>query len=231
MVSNDTIQQALQRLELIVSHEEKLYKMLEIYLELFPAKDSYLIRYSPLGYLGEGVFYLSKTEGVHIGEIREDIRSFPIIFSAISEKKAKYCTGIEYLKQVSIKYTISSHFNSLLVIPICHDSFVFGYICSSDFEENTIVDDNLLSSFTYFGKLVGKLIISTQEHNVVRLLSKRELEVMRRISLGESTKEMASSMKISELTINQYVKSAIKKLDATNRSHAIGELFRLGYIL
>ncbi|WP_045520511.1 response regulator transcription factor [Neobacillus niacini] len=230
MVSNYTIQQALQRLELIISHEEKLYKMLEIYLELFPAKDSYLIRYSPLGYLGEGVFYLSETEGVHIGEIREDIRSFPIIFSAISEKKAKYCTGIEYLKQVSIKYTISSNFNSLLVIPICYDSFVFGYICSSEFEENTTIDDNLLSSFTYFGKLVGKLII-TQEHNVARLLSKRELEVMRRISLGESTKEMASTMKISELTINQYVKTAIKKLGATNRSHAIGELFRLGYIL
>ncbi|EKN66900.1 transcriptional regulator [Neobacillus bataviensis LMG 21833] len=231
MVSNYTIQQELQRLEFILRHEEKLFNMLEIYLELFPVKDSYLVRYSPLGYLGEGVFYRSETEGVHIGEIREDIRSFPIIFSAISEKKAKYCTGLEYLKQVSIKYTISSNLNALLVIPICYDSFVFGYICSSDFNENTTIDDKLISSFTYFGKLVGKLIMSTQEHDVARLLSKRELEVMRRISLGESTKEMASTMKISELTINQYVKTAIKKLGATNRSHAIGELFRRGYIL
>ncbi|SOC42725.1 response regulator transcription factor [Ureibacillus acetophenoni] len=231
MVSNYTIQQAVQNLENIVSHEEKLYKILEIYLDLFPVKNSYLLRYSPLGFLGEGVFYLSEDEGVHIGEIREDIRSFPIIYSAISEKRAKYCTGLEYLKQVSIKYTIPSNHNSLLVVPIYNDAFVFAYICSSDFKENTTIDNKLLEAFTYYGNLVGKLLGNTQEHQVEKLLSRRELEVLRRISYGESTKEMASTMNISELTINQYVKTAIQKLGAHNRSHAIGELFRRGYIL
>lgn len=231
MVSNYTIQQALQGLELIVSHEEKLFKILEIYLDLFPTTNAYLVRYSPLGYLAEGVIFLSETEGVHIGEIRDDIRSFPIIFSAIREKKAKFCTGLEYLKQVSIKYSIPSNNNSLLVVPIYYDSFVFGYICSSDFKENSTVDDELLSSFTYYGKLIGRVLTNKQELEEARLLSRRELEVMRRIALGESTKEMANTMHISELTINQYVKTAVKKLGAKNRSHAVGELFRRGIIL
>ncbi|KKK39197.1 transcriptional regulator [Mesobacillus campisalis] len=228
MVSNYTIQQAIQGLEDIASHEEQLFKVLETYMALFPVKNSYLVRYSPIGYLAEGVIYLSETEGVHIGEIREDIRSFPLIYSAINEKKAKYCKGVEYLKQVSIKYTIPSTMNSLLVVPICCGSFVFGYICSSDFEEDTLIDDQLLSSFTDYGKLVGKMLTSTEERQAARLLSRRELEVMRRIALGESTKEMASTMNISELTINQYVKTAVKKLGAKNRSHAVGELFRRG---
>ncbi|WP_410718707.1 response regulator transcription factor [Brevibacillus sp. SIMBA_040] len=62
------------------------------------------------------------------------------------------------------------------------------------------------------------------------LLSKRELEVMRKIAWGESTKEMADSMEIREVTVKQYVKTAIKKLGAQNRSHAVGELFRRGFI-
>ncbi|MFC7393453.1 LuxR C-terminal-related transcriptional regulator [Scopulibacillus cellulosilyticus] len=53
---------------------------------------------------------------------------------------------------------------------------------------------------------------------------------MKIISWGESTIEMADSMSISELAVKQYVKTAMKKLGAQNRSHAIGELFRRGII-
>ncbi|WP_353051299.1 response regulator transcription factor [Fictibacillus enclensis] len=56
------------------------------------------------------------------------------------------------------------------------------------------------------------------------------MEVMKRISWGESTKEMANSMEISELTVKQYVKTAIKKLGAHNRSHAVVELVPKGII-
>ncbi|MEH7505076.1 helix-turn-helix transcriptional regulator [Neobacillus drentensis] len=230
MVSHYTIQQSIQRLESFSSHEERLFKILEIYMELFPVLDSYLLRYSPLGYLAEGVIFLNSTGGVHIGEIRDDIRSFPIIFSAISEKKAKYCTGLEYLKQMSSKYSITSNFNSLLVVPICRGRFVFGYICTSEFEENAIIDDQMLTSFTLYGKLVGEVITSLNNEDSIQILSRREFEVMRKIASGESTKEMSVSMEISELTINQYVKTAIKKLGAKNRSHAVGELFRNGII-
>jgi len=230
MVSYYTIQQSVQGLESTSSHEEQLFKSLEIYMELFPVLNSYLLRYSPLGYLAEGVIFLDSTGCVHIGEIRDDIRSIPIIFSAISEKKAKFCRGIEYLKQMGSKYSIPSNFNSLLVVPICFGSFVFGYICSSDFEEETMINDQLLSSFTIYGKLVGKVIASWNNKEDTQQLSRRELEVMKRIAFGESTKEMADHMKISELTINQYVKTAVKKLGAKNRSHAVGELFRKGII-
>ncbi|WML31224.1 helix-turn-helix transcriptional regulator [Neobacillus sp. OS1-32] len=229
MVLYDTILQSIQRLESPISHEEQLVKILEIYMELFPVLDSYLLRYSPLGYLAEGIIFLNSTGGVHIGEIRDDIRSIPIIFSAIRERKAKYCTGSEYLKQMSNKYTISSKNNSLLVVPIFYHSFVFGYICSSEFKLGTIMDDQLLSAFTLYGKLVGKVIAGNNDDEI-QFLSRRELEVMKRIATGESTKEMADQMAISELTINQYVKSAIKKLGAKNRAHAVGELFRKGII-
>jgi DNA-binding NarL/FixJ family response regulator len=78
--------------------------------------------------------------------------------------------------------------------------------------------------------LVGKYMEQSEDLKESPNLSKRELEVMRKISWGESMKEMAATMEISELTVKQYVKSAIKKLGAHNRSHAVGELLRKGII-
>lgn len=230
MISNYTIERSIQRLKSSLSHEEQLLNILEVYLSIFPVLNSFLLRYSPIGFVAEGVISLHSSGGVHIGEIRDDIRSFHIIFSAISEKKAKYCTGLEYLKQMSSKYSIPSDNNSIVIVPLCFDSFVFGYICSTEFEEDAIIDEQLLSAFTLYGKLVGKVINFAGKEDVTHQLSKRELEVMRRIASGESTKEMADYMDISDLTVNQYVKSAIKKLGAKNRSHAVGELFRKGII-
>lgn len=227
MVSHYTILQSVQEIELSTSHEERLYKILEVYLRIFPVFDAYLLRYSPLGFLAEGLIYLDLKKGVHIGEIREDVRNFPIIFAAINDRKAKYCTGHEYLKQVNSKFSITSDVpNSLIVVPIFDGSVVFAYICSSEFQKGMDFDDPLLAAFTFYGKQIGKVINSTNKKIRTQLLSKRELEVMKRIAAGESTKEMAELMNISIFTVNQYVKSAIKKLGAKNRSHAISELYR-----
>jgi DNA-binding CsgD family transcriptional regulator len=199
-------------------------------MDLYPVMNAYLFRFSPLGFLGEGIILLTTDGMMHIGDIRDDIRSLPIIYSAINEKKAKYCTGIEYLKQTSSKYITSSSVHSLVVVPICFRSVIIGYICSNEFMKEFTIDEKLLSSFTLYGKEIGKFLEKSTSVEDPQGLSKRELEVMRRIAWGESTKEMADSMEISELTVKQYVKTAIKKLGVQNRSHAIGELFRRGII-
>jgi DNA-binding CsgD family transcriptional regulator len=146
------------------------------------------------------------------------------------KKKAKYCSGIEYLKQTSSKYITSSSVNSIVVVPLCFRSVIIGYICSTEFVKESAIDDKILSSLTHYGILVGKFLEKFDNVEDPQVLSKREFEVMRRIAWGESTKEMADSMEISEFTVKQYVKNAIKKLGAHNRSHAIGELFRKGII-
>jgi DNA-binding CsgD family transcriptional regulator len=230
MTSQYTLQHRIHDLEEATCHEERLYKILEVYMDLYPVMNAYLFRFSPLGFLGEGIISLSSADMVHIGDIRDDIRSLPIIYSAINEKKAKYCSGIEYLKQTSSKYITSSNVNSIIVVPICFRSVIIGYICTTEFAKESVIDDKLLSLLTLYGKEVGKFLEKFDSVEDPQVLSKRELEVMRRIAWGESTKEMADSMEISELTVKQYVKTAIKKLGVQNRSHAIGELFRRGIL-
>lgn len=230
MVPPYTFMGQLMKLEDISSHEEKLYKILEIYMSTYPVLNSFLFRFSPLGFLGEGIIMLNQNGLIYINEIRDDIRTLPIIYSSILERKAKYCSGLEYLKQTSSKYIVTSGVNSMVVVPICYSSAVIGYICTNEFAKNAVIDEEILSSLTQFGRLVGKYMEKTNRKEDSQVLSKRELEVMRKISWGESTKEMAELMDISELTVKQYVKSAMKKLGAHNRSHAVGELLRRGII-
>ncbi len=226
-----TIQKRFDTVQSYANHEELLIHILQGYLDSFPLKDAYLLRYSPIGFVAEGIIFLNESGGSHIGEIREEIRSFPIIYSAIEDKKAKFCTGIDYLKNISIKYSIHSQNNSFLIVPIFIGQYVFGYICSTQMEEGTAITEKLLEDLTTFGNIIGQLFIQARNGNKEVSLSKRELEVMRQVALGESTKEIAGFMNLSELTITQYVKSAIKKLHAKNRSHAISILYQEGILL
>lgn len=224
------LEEKIRKLEDVTNQDELLYQSMELYMETFPVKNCYLFRYSSIGYLAEGIVLLTPSELVHIREIRDDVRSLPVIYSSIQERKAKYCSGIEYLKQTSSKYTFASTITSMVIVPIFFGSAVMGYYLTNEFTPTVNIDDKWLSSFTTFGKLVGKAIEKNKYELPVQELSKRELEVMKRISWGESTKEMADTMNISEFTVKQYVKSAIKKLGVQNRPHAVSELFRKGVI-
>lgn len=200
---------------------------------MFPVLDAYLFRYSPLEHLGEGIIALTSSGLVHIGDIRDDIQTIPLIYAAIRERKAKYSTGLEYfLNHSTCKFSDRFPITSSAIVPLCNGSVVIGYICTTEFEDGTVkMDDQMLSSLTLFGKLVGKVLDdSTNMDGETIQISKRELEVMKRIARGESTKEMAAYMGIGEVTVKQYVKSAIKKLNAQNRAHAVAELFRRGII-
>ena len=230
MISFNSLQSKVNILETISSHEEQLFNILEIYMDSFPVLNAHLFRYSPLGYLAEGILAITPSGLIHIREMREDIRSLPIIYDAIQERKAKYCSGVDYLVQTNSKYIISTNVTSMTVTPICMDSVVIGYICTSEFKNNIPVDESLLSALSQYGKLIGKVFERSSKTDSSSLLSRRELEVMKRISWGERTKEMADIMGLSEFTIKQYVQAAIHKLGAQNRAHAVSELLRKGII-
>jgi HD-GYP domain-containing protein (c-di-GMP phosphodiesterase class II) len=62
------------------------------------------------------------------------------------------------------------------------------------------------------------------------LLSDREIEVLRRISLGESNKEAARVMQISPSTVRTHVESIFRKLECSSRAAATLKALTLGLI-
>ena len=61
-------------------------------------------------------------------------------------------------------------------------------------------------------------------------LSKREVDVLRRIAAGKSNKEIGVVLYISELTVKGHVRSILEKLGAKGRSEAIAIAVRRGII-
>ncbi|WP_191090762.1 helix-turn-helix domain-containing protein [Niallia endozanthoxylica] len=230
-LNHTMMQQGLDQLADITSSEERIIQLLQIYVELFPVKNALLFRYSPLGHLAEGIVSIDSTGINYIFSIRDDVRSLPGIFSAIHEYQAKYIPSQDYLTQLGSKYIPNSDsLYSVLVVPICTGSTVIGYICSNEFDEEVMFHQDLLSDFTRFGNLSGKLFKLTSKIDSTHGLSKRELEVMEELAKGGVIKQLVDILGISETTIKQYVKSVIKKLGVQNRTQAVAELVRRGVI-
>ncbi len=61
-------------------------------------------------------------------------------------------------------------------------------------------------------------------------LSRREVECLRWTAAGKSSKEISMILDLSAATINGYVKTAIRKLDVTNRAQAVALACRLRII-
>lgn len=107
---------------------------------------------------------------------------------------------------------------------------VIGYIYSLRMEEDITFNENLLQNLTLYGIKLSTIVQPSLSDEKQTILSKRELQVMRKIVDGRIAKEIASDLGISELTVKQYIKLSIKKLNATNRVHAIAEMFRRGML-
>ncbi|MGE7602540.1 LuxR C-terminal-related transcriptional regulator [Peribacillus sp. NPDC097675] len=214
----------------IRSQEEIFIKLLELYLQSFPVKSAYLLRYSPIGHIGEGIIAIKLNDYKFITHYAEDLRNVPIIMQALQERRALYVKGIDYLKVMPSKYISNKGSEQFIVVPIFHGNVSLGYICGDEFDKNFQISNTLLEAFTLFGRLTGELFVMQDQSLDVCPLSKRELEVMQYVALGDSTKEIASSIQISDVTVNQYIKSAIKKMQAQNRVEAIVKLCKMGLI-
>jgi DNA-binding NarL/FixJ family response regulator len=61
-------------------------------------------------------------------------------------------------------------------------------------------------------------------------LSKRELEVLRGMSLGKTNGEIGGDLQLSEDTVKTHAQRLFRKLSATDRAHAVGQGMRQNLI-
>jgi len=61
-------------------------------------------------------------------------------------------------------------------------------------------------------------------------LTRREVEIARWVSLGKTSSETAMILSLSEHTVNDYIRSGMKKMGATNRLSFIAKTIRQGIV-
>jgi DNA-binding CsgD family transcriptional regulator len=61
-------------------------------------------------------------------------------------------------------------------------------------------------------------------------LAPRERECLRRVAMGASSKMIARELALSPHTVDQYIASAMRKLDAASRAEAVSRAFAVGLV-
>jgi two-component system, NarL family, nitrate/nitrite response regulator NarL len=61
-------------------------------------------------------------------------------------------------------------------------------------------------------------------------LTRREYDILRRVSMGETNPEIADALGLTRNTVKTYVQSALNKLGARNRIEALNRLNELGLL-
>ncbi len=62
------------------------------------------------------------------------------------------------------------------------------------------------------------------------ILTKREQEIFNLLVKNQSTKDIATTLKISEKTVRNHISNAMQKLEVKGRAGAVVELLKLGEI-
>lgn len=139
--------------------------------------------------------------------------------------------GVEFLEPICKrekrpKILILTVYNELEHLIKSIDMGVDGYIFkNSNSKEliNAIKDVYNGSKFvqpSFFSFLNSKYIVSNIDDDKIRLLSEREIELLKLIVFGLTNKEISGKLFISECTVKNHLSNIFKKIDCADRTQA-----------
>ncbi|HSI68419.1 MAG TPA: LuxR C-terminal-related transcriptional regulator [Planococcus sp. (in: firmicutes)] len=214
-----------------IIEEDNLILILKGFFDFFPFQRLSLFSYSPINYIGELLFFLDAKGGVTEGErIREDVRKFPEVYSAIHKKRAHQVQVDQTGASIPAKYIERFQLSSFLIVPVKTGPSVIGCVMIDRYEGIQPLSQPMVEEIEDFFRIAFQKIAPSQDAAWNAKLSKREVEVLEFLSSGLSTKEMAVEMKISEFTARDYISSAMRKLNVRHRAQAIAKVVRSGLI-
>ena len=79
-------------------------------------------------------------------------------------------------------------------------------------------------------KVAAKLVKEYKQVHTGDSLSQRESDVLRLLSLGQSNKQIAESLKLSEATVKAHIRSILSKLGVSSRVQATVHAIRSGMV-
>lgn len=149
--------------------------------------------------------------------------------------------GIETLeaikkKKLSTKVLILTVHNEIEYLMRAVDIGIDGYILKdSDSQEliravTTVYNGEKFIQPSLIPLLNSKLIARDLDAEKLKLLSKREVEVLKLTAVGMFNKEIGAKLGISERTVKNHMSSIFKKIDTSDRTQAAVFAIRNGLV-
>lgn len=139
--------------------------------------------------------------------------------------------GIEVLENLrdrglNQKVIILTVHNEVEFILKAMDLNVNGYIlkdsCSSEIKQAiyTVMKGEVFIQKELVPEFNSKLLKRDIDKEKIKSLTKRELEILKLVSNGQSNRDLATALNISERTVKNHLSSLFKKLDVEDRTQA-----------
>lgn len=139
--------------------------------------------------------------------------------------------GIEVLENIrdrglNQKVIILTVHNEVEYMLKAMDLGVNGYIlkdsCSSEIKQAiyTVMKGEVFIQKELVPILNSKLLKRDIDKEKIKSLTNRELEILKLVSHGQSNKDLASALNISERTVKNHLSSLFKKIDVEDRTQA-----------
>jgi len=104
------------------------------------------------------------------------------------------------------------------------------YLIDEDVLAKPELATRVLDTFRKMGSAVEEEVEEEEAKNIYSPLSSREVEILDYIARGNSNKEIAKSLKISDQTVKNHITSILKKLSVNDRTAAVVHALRHGWI-
>jgi hypothetical protein len=137
-------------------------------------------------------------------KIREIWDSIPFSSLVLALKMPVYIPEVSKLNGLPVNYEEQSGLTSLVVTPLTANGKIIGADLMDNGGDYLEPSGKVFQECLWFGSYVGKLIDYMERQTKAtaemdkRPLSPRELEVMQQAVLGDSTKEIASRLRLSD---------------------------------
>lgn len=214
----------LQKTKQATYHDEKLFMILKGFMGFFAFQEVDLFSYSELTRLAHGVFRINKV-GVHcLHHVVEKIDDFIPFLQAIEARKTTQIFEADMVHENSAHYLKET--KPVVIIPISFNQTVVSLMSATKLDKSMDLTNEHIELMDTYATYVSRILYEETDNKIPNPLTNREREVMGRISRGESVKEVALILGISEYTVQDYVKSTIRKLKVNNRTEAVATLLR-----
>lgn len=224
---NEKVLLYLNRMSKTDKQSSNINFILNGFIKFFPFQRVSFFSYSPFNKVIHGILQIDNGQVSSMESICGKVLNIPLINKAIQHNKPQYIYFKDEDEMVFPGCYIEKYnLTSLFIIPVSISNTVLGVVFIDRFTGKYLF--NLQEMKGYFDTAVEAMLLNSKYKQQV--LSKRELQTLKPLSNGYSTKEIAAMFNISEFTVRDYISTVMRKLGAKNRTEAVSIAIRSGII-
>lgn len=155
---------------------------------------------------------------------KEELLNSKLIFIELEERAGINLDLIKYVKLYSknTKVIVLDRNKSEFIFTELVQSNVDGYIINVKDKSEFIYNiENILGGKKVFESYLIENIVQNKYISNMKLLTRREHEVLKEMAKGLNNKEIANNLYITEYTVKKHVSNIFSKLGFKNRQEAI----------